>query len=226
MSLKIFITGTDTGVGKTYVTVGLLKFFNQNGFSTIGVKPVASGGRYIQQQLINQDAHNLLYASSIQLDYHQINPFSFAPPIAPHIAAKQENIDLTIQTIRTKLSPVLSYPCDIQLIEGVGGWSVPLNDKETMGDFVSHYQLPIIMVVGIRLGCINHAILTYQVIQSQNLPILGWVANIIDKNVLQESEIIKTIQSWLNIPCLAVIPHNKKPEECFNKAEVLNLLNL
>lgn len=210
MSNKLFIIGTDTEVGKTYVTVGLLKTLQIKGYSAIGVKPVSSGGTLINNRIINQDALALQQASSVQLPYTSINPFSFEPAIAPHLAAGQTL--LTVQNITTTLTDTLNYPCDFILIEGAGGLAVPLNDKETLIDLLHHYAYPIILVVGIKLGCINHSLLTYQVMQQKKLHLAGWVANIIEKETLEKNSIIKTIQSWLNIPFLGKIPYNGTPE--------------
>lgn len=212
MSIKIFITGTDTGIGKTYISVGLINAFKKMGYVTMGVKPISSGGFRIGNHLFNQDALELIQASSIQLDYKYINPFVFEPAIAPHIAASQKNISLSLCEVVSKLQYILNYSCDIQIIEGVGGWEVPLNENETMVDFVIYYQMPIIFVVGIRLGCINHALLTYQAIKQTNLPILGWIANCVEKNVLAYSEIITTLQKRLDIIYLGQIPYCGKPE--------------
>lgn len=224
MSYKYFVTGTDTGIGKTYISVGLLNAINHLGYTTIGMKPLASGAFGINHHLYNQDALDLKEASSIQLDYQYINPFVFAAPVAPHLAAAKAGTSLSLQEIILKSQHALDYACDIHLVEGVGGWVIPFNDHETMIDFVSHYQMNVILVVGIRLGCINHAMLTYQAIKHAHLPIAGWVANCFDHYELQQIEphdIIATLQNWLDIPYLGMVPYRQKPEHYL---KITNLL--
>src|SRR5262249_50518062 len=150
---KVFITGTDTNVGKTYVSTGLLKAFNQLGYSTLGLKPIASGCDWIDGKLRNSDALALQQASSLKLDYEQINPFAFEPPIAPHIAGNKLGLRLDVKNLTDALQPTLELNADIQIIEGAGGWHVPLNDRESMADLVKHLNLPVILIVGIKLGC-------------------------------------------------------------------------
>lgn len=216
MSFKIFITGTDTGIGKTYISLGLLKAFQHLGYSAIGIKPVASGGFKINNNLYNQDALDLNQSSYIQLDYQHTNPFLFEPPIAPHIAAAQAGLSLTAQDVILKSNYALSYPCDIHITEGIGGWSVPLNGKETMIDVVSFYRMNILLVVGMRLGCINHAMLTYQAIKQANLPMLGWLANCFEVNNSQSIETIAALQDWLGLPYLGSVPYRAE-EDIFLK---------
>jgi dethiobiotin synthetase len=212
MSFKIFVTGTNTSVGKTYISVGLLKLFKRLGYSAIGIKPIASDGFYNNGQLYNQDGLDLNAASSFRIDYEYTNPFIFEPPISPDIAARKIGFSLSIKEMSLKLEKSFHFPCDIYLIEGVGGWSVPLNARETMADLVSYYQFPVIIVVGVKLGCINHAILTYQAIKQRGLSVLGWVANHIEEETLEAAEIITTLRQWLDIPCLGEILFEKRPE--------------
>lgn len=193
-----FITGTDTGVGKTTMGVHLLKQFNQEGLRTLGLKPVASGSEQTPEGLRNEDALLLQAASSIQLDYTQVNPFAFAPAIAPHIAAKAAGIELSVSKIARHCQQVIeSYQPDVVIVEGAGGWQVPLNDQESFADLAIALDFPVILVVAIRLGCINHALLSWQVIQSTALPFAGWIANCMvpDMPVIQDN--IDTLTHWL-----------------------------
>lgn len=197
---KIFISGIDTDIGKTYVSIKLLQEFNQQGLKTIGIKPVATGciNGY------NMDALLLQQHSSVKLDYSLINPFSFEPPISPNIAAP----DLTVDKIWISLQEALNIKADIHLIEGVGGWMTPLNYKETMADLVKKFEdIEIILVVAIRLGCLNHTLLTYRAIKDANLPVAGWIANIIDPNMQAIDENIFTLKAFINEPCLRVIQY-------------------
>lgn len=197
---RIFITGTDTNIGKTYVSVKLLQEFKEHGLKTIGIKPVATSA--INGH--NQDALLLQQHSSIKLDYALINPFAFESPVSPNIAT----LDLTVDKVWASLQTVLNTKADIYIIEGVGGWLTPLNLLETMDDLVKKFEdIEIILVVGIRLGCLNHALLTYNAIKNANLNIAGWIANIIDPNCLAINENITTLKTYINAPCLRVIQH-------------------
>ena len=203
--MKLFITGTDTDIGKTYISVGLLKYFNRQGLSTLGIKPLATGAKFYHQQLMNDDAIALQHASTIKLNYETINPIAFEPAIAPHIAAKHAEYSLGVNLLLEKCRMAFECSAEVCIVEGVGGWRAPLNDKETMADFVKQSQLHVLLVVGIRLGCLNHAILTYEAIKRDGVTMLGWIANCIDPNMLAIQENIDTLKKWLPIPCWAVV---------------------
>ena len=209
MSKLYFVTGTDTGVGKTTVSVCLIKTLNQLGYSTLGIKPIASGAEYIQGHLRNQDAIALQQVSSIKMPYDKINPFVFQLPIAPHIAAKKTNTLLNCQTLSDHCREALNTCADCIILEGAGGWLVPLNERESMADWVRLINANVIVVVGIRLGCLNHAQLTVQAIQKLNLPICGWFANCLDNTASFIDEQIYSLKCLLNIPCLGVLDYNK-----------------
>lgn len=204
---KFFITGTDTGVGKTYITQLLLQQFSNAGFSTLGIKPIASGCLYQNERLVNEDALILQNASSVKLDYEKINPFAFEPPIAPHIAAAQAQVKLSAQLLFESCQTALHQSADIHFIEGAGGWFVPLNAAESMADFVKLLGVPVILVVGIRLGCINHTLLTAHALQQNNIPLAGWVANCIDEAMQFGDENIAFLKKKLDAPCLGVVPY-------------------
>lgn len=210
MSVKLFVTGTDTGVGKTHISVGLLKSFQAMGYQALGVKPIASGASWIDGQLKNEDGLKLNQASSILMDYKLTNPIVFEEPIAPHIAAEKENITLTLKEMIAKTDAILNYPCDVHVVEGAGGWFVPLNEHESIADYVIHHQMDVILVVGIRLGCISHAILTHNAILQANLRMAGWIANCIDDATVEHEEIIKTLNKWLKSPCIGVVPYGEE----------------
>lgn len=213
MSTKLFITGTDTEIGKTYISIGLLKAFHSQGYTTLGIKPVASGCTQTKDRLYHDDALLLQKNSSIQLAYHYINPFSFMPPVSPNIAAHESNTILTVDNLFQKMQYALNYPTDIHIIEGVGGWHVPLNADEAMSDFVKKCHFNVILVVGIRLGCLNHAILTYQAIKQSGCKLMGWIANFPGESVLAASNIISTLQEWFDEPCLGIVRYQDNPED-------------
>ncbi|MGB6976265.1 MAG: dethiobiotin synthase [Gammaproteobacteria bacterium] len=221
MASRFFVAGTDTGIGKTYISVGLLKAFNRLGHATLGIKPIASGCIRQDNKFLNEDALALQQASSVQLDYDYINPFAFEPAIAPHIAAARVNMPLTLENILHKTHYALNYPADISIVEGVGGWYVPLNQHETMADLVISLKLPVILVVGIRLGCLNHTLLTYQAIKGAGLMLAGWVANCPVPGSTETMEMVDTLKNWLNAPCLGVIDFQEKPEEKLDPAALM-----
>lgn len=208
MSQIYFITGTDTGIGKTYFTTGLLQALKKLGYSTLGIKPIASGAEYYQGKLRNQDALAIQQASSIKLPYENINPFCFEQPIAPHIAAQQTNTLLNCQQVSRGCEHALNTNADYIIIEGAGGWLTPLNHQQTMADWIQEYCVNIIVVVGIRVGCLNHAQLTVQTIQQSNQKISGWVGNSFKKNTSYTCEQINTLKHKLNISFLGEVKFN------------------
>jgi dethiobiotin synthetase len=206
---NIFITGTDTEVGKTYTTEQLLKYFNKQGYKTLGLKPIASDAKHMNEKLVNSDALTLQQAANIKLDYDLINPYCFEPPIAPHIAAKQAKIKLDITKIQQSIKQAISnIDYDICFIEGAGGWHVPLNDQQLFSDFAYESNLPVILVVGIKLGCINHALLTAQAIKQSGCQLIGWIANCLNTETAYIKENIQIIQSQLSPPLLSIVNYS------------------
>ena len=211
MSRRIFITGTDTEVGKTYIGAGLLQLLNIQGMRTIGLKPVASGCEKIEDKLINSDALQLQQHASISLDYDTVNPLAFEPPVAPHIIAEQHGQTLSVKQLTELTKPALQLDADLILIEGFGGWYAPLNSRETMADYVKYMQFDVLLVVGMRLGCLNHAALSYQAITNNGLNCIGWVANCIEPDMAYLHENIALLKQSLPTPCLGVVDYNQTP---------------
>lgn len=205
MKVGFFITGTDTGVGKTLVSIALLKRFAGAGYRVAGMKPVASGCVATAQGLRNDDALRLLANASVPLDYATVNPYAFEPPVAPHLAARQCAVSIDGQTIQAAFRS-LQRQVDCVIVEGVGGWRVPINPSETMADVAGLLGLPVILVAGIRLGCINHALLTVSAIQQAGMPLAGWVANRLDPDCLLADEIIQSLQQAIGAPLIATVP--------------------
>lgn len=174
---RYFVTGTNTGVGKTWVACELLRRASQAQQSCYGVKPVASGCEQVQGELRNEDATALMAASTLKLPYSVVNPFAFAPAVAPHWAAEQVSSSLSVASLLQHTAVALSHPADLVIVEGAGGWLVPLNKEETLADYATALGYPVIMVVGLTLGCINHALLTAEAIKQSGLPLAAWVAN-------------------------------------------------
>lgn len=210
--MNIFITGTDTGVGKTYISCILLKEFNAQGFSTFGIKPIASGCSMQQGKLVNEDALALQQAASVKQNYDRVNPIALEMPVSPNIAAELSGKLLSKSDILNKIAPSLAVSANIKIIEGIGGWLVPLSNDLTMADVVKTLDIPVILVVGIRLGCLNHALLTVRSIQQMQIPLLGWIANCIEPEMLACEENIETLKNWIPAPCLGVIPFGGCPE--------------
>ena len=208
MLKKLFIAGTDTGVGKTWVTAALLQGLAQRQLNVFGIKPLATGGKPHSMQLVNGDALMLMQSASVKLEYEQVNPLIFEPAIAPHIAAQLENQPLSGADLYSRCQFALHYPADICLIEGVGGWLTPLNEHETMADFAKLTASQVILVVGMRLGCLNHALLTAAAIEQAKVPFFGWIANCIDPHMAYLEQNISTLQRRIKAPCLGVVPYD------------------
>lgn len=206
MSRAFFIAGTDTDVGKTTIAAGLLHAARQAGLSTAAAKPVASGCESTPQGLRNADALALLAECSLPLDYAMVNPFAFAPAIAPHIAAREAGVALTIEALAAAVQPVLDRRADFTLVEGAGGWQVPLSGRENLSALPVRLGLPVILVVGVRLGCINHALLSAEAIAADGLALAGWVANIVDPATSRLEENLATLDERLSAPCLGRVP--------------------
>ncbi|MAX31973.1 dethiobiotin synthetase [Onishia taeanensis] len=224
-----FITGTDTDAGKTLVTAGLLALARRQGLTTLGLKPVASGCDLHAEGLRNEDALALQARSYPDVDYATINPFAYAPAIAPHLAARQAGDRLHLATLTDAMGGALALKRDLTLIEGAGGWRVPLNDNEDLSDLAGALQVPVILVVGLRLGCINHARLTAEAISAQGLRLAGWVANGITTDFDEADDNLASLAHHLPAPCLGRIPYltggpnGTLPEQAASRLKLPNL---
>jgi dethiobiotin synthetase len=203
---KFFIAGTDTDAGKTLIAQALLHKAGEAGFKTLGLKPVAAGAEFIDGELKNDDAIKLQAASTVKISYAQTNPVIFTEAIAPHIAAEKNNRQITAARVEGFLRGAMMTPSELCLIEGAGGWLVPLNHRETLSAVVKRLDLPVILVVGMKLGCLNHALLTVESIKLNGLKVAGWVANQIDADMAVFDENIATLEKMLPAPCLGVVP--------------------
>lgn len=201
-----FIAGTDTGVGKSLVAAALLKAAASRGLSTVGVKPVAAGCDETPDGLRSDDALLLRQYSSIAMPYEMSNPVSLRLPVAPHLAAAQEGRKLDAGRLEGFCRAVLMKRAGLTLIEGAGGWQVPLNGRQSLADLAKLLGVPVILVVGMRLGCINHALLTARAIHADGLEIAGWIANRIDPDMALPEENIDAIAQRMSAPCLGHIP--------------------
>jgi dethiobiotin synthetase len=200
-----FVTGTDTGVGKTRVAAALIHALKRDGRRVAGMKPVASGCRETAEGLRNEDAELLLAASSFAISYDQVNPYAFAPAISPHLASAASGRPIELAVILDQYKS-LAGRADVVVVEGVGGWRVPLGQVITTEHLARALDLPVVLVVGLRLGCLNHALLTAQAIELAGLELCGWVANQIDPEVEFRNEVVTTLVQRLAAPLLGVLP--------------------
>ena len=215
MNKGYFITGTDTGVGKTLVTSALVYGFAEKGFKAAALKPVAAGCAWHDGSLLSEDVAQLVAASNVELPAAIVNAYSLEPPVAPHIAARQAGVEIDLGVIQQACERA-SGSVDILLVEGVGGFRVPFSDEADSADLAMRLGLPLIMVVGMRLGCLNHAVLTAEAIAARGLRMAGWVANRIDPDMLVFEENLEALEARLEAPCLGGIPWLQDP--CFKDA--------
>lgn len=207
-----FVTGTNTDAGKTLATSALLCAARRQGLSTLGLKPVASGSNATPQGLRNADALALQAQSAPAIGYETVNPYAFAPAIAPHLAAMEAGCTLGVEALAKKIAHTLADTLrDLCLIEGAGGWRVPLNESEDFADLAARLDLPVILTVGLTLGCLNHARLTAEAIAADGLTLAGWVGSAVDADFAADtprfSANLALLERKLGAPCLGVIPH-------------------
>jgi dethiobiotin synthetase len=209
MNNSFFITGTDTHIGKTEITCALIEFFKRKGYLTIGMKPVAAGTEVIDNQIINSDVHKFLSLNSIRKPVEIINPYSFDQAIAPHIASTLTSNEILFSKIKENFL-LLQKECEYLFVEGAGGYKVPLTKNKSIPDLISYLNIPIILVVGIRLGCINHTMLTVEAIKNNNHNLSGWVANCIDSSMKEVDENIKYLVDNIEAPFMGNIPFQRE----------------
>jgi len=207
----LFVTGTDTGVGKTLASCALLHRMRARGLRALGMKPVAAGVEASPEGPVNPDVAALRRASSWAAPLEQVNPYLFEPPIAPHLAAASAGVRIEMAPIR-KAFEALRASADAIVVEGVGGFLVPLNDREDAGDLAIALALPVVLVVGMRLGCLNHALLTQQAILARPLRLAGWIANSIDPLMQRFDDNLQALRQRIGAPLLGVIPHSVKAD--------------
>ncbi len=223
-----FVTGTDTGAGKTLVATGLLSAASGTGLRTLGIKPVSAGCVSTETDagpiLQNDDALALQSAASIDLDYATVNPVAFEPAIAPHIAAERSGRRIAVnELVQHCRHACVAHSAQFVVIEGAGGWLVPLNESETLADFSAGLGFPVVIVVGMTLGCLNHALLTERAVKATGLPIAGWVANCIDPEMAASEENIRSLEVLLTSPLLGVVPYLGADATAARVAEYLQL---
>ena len=207
----VHIIGTDTSIGKTYVSCNILQYLGNSGIKAIGLKPIASGISNINGNLINEDAYKLWQESYTVVTLDMVNPICFTEAIAPHIAAKNEAFNLDVDTVISKTNIVLAnHDVDTIIVEGVGGLMTPLNQTQTYLDLLLQWQHHVILIAGMKLGCLNHSLLTHNTLINHNITVIGFIANQIDESMLYFTENLDYLQKKLNIPLLGYCGFQQK----------------
>lgn len=201
-----FVTGTDTEIGKTHCTVALLRHLAGQGQRVAGLKPIASGSEDTPDGLRNEDALALMAAANVPLDYAQVNPYAFAPPIAPHLAAAQVGAHID-PSRAVAVMGALAGKADWVLVEGAGGWNIPLDETRFLHELVAAFTRDVVLVVGMKLGCINHALLSAAQIQRDGFELVGWVANAVDPAMREFDANLATLDAHMPAPRIGTVPH-------------------
>lgn len=203
---KFFVTGTDTGVGKTTASCALLAAASAKGLRTMAVKPVAAGCAETPEGLRNDDALALMAVMTEVMTYEEVNPVALKEPLSPHLAALHVGRRLSVAQVGGFVRGALARRADFAVVEGAGGWRVPLSDREIISDLPRALGLPVILVVGLRLGCLNHAILTTEAMARDGVRMAGWIGSVLDPDMAGLEGNIGTLKTILPMPCLGVLP--------------------
>jgi dethiobiotin synthetase len=226
MTRSFFITGTDTDVGKTHVAAELIKGFRERGFQVSGFKPVAAGAEWLDGEWKNQDALDLMNEASVRYQYNEVNPYCFEPAMAPHIAAKQVSVEMEFSVVESVYTRH-EVRSDVVIIEGAGGWKVPFNNQTGFDDLVVAMNVPVVLVVGLKLGCINHALLTEEAILNKGCRLVGWVGNDVDGDFQDISENIETLKDRMQSPYIGCFEYqvNKGKKSEYGQRNIESLLD-
>ena len=206
-----FVTGTDTGVGKTLVACTLLRAYAGRGMRAVGMKPVAAGAAPGAHGLRNEDVESLVAAGNVVAPREHVNPYCFGPPIAPHIAAAQAGVRIELGRIE-QACRALAALADVVIVEGAGGFRVPLGRGLDTAQMAARLALPVVLVVGMRLGCLNHALLTAEAITASGLVLAGWVANHLDPAMIAADENVRALEDLIAAPLIARVAHAANPD--------------
>jgi dethiobiotin synthetase len=212
MTKRYFITGTDTDAGKTFIACAMLEKAKAEGLTTRAMKPLAAGAEEHNGQLENSDATLLQFHATELLPYSQVNPILLEAPAAPHIVAEKENRRLSARQLTGFINGFMMNKADLFIVEGAGGWYVPLNYRETLADAIKPLNLSVIIVVGLKLGCLNHTLLTLKAIQSDSLKVAGWIGTQVDPEMRYLEENTETLKHMIGAPCLGIVPFMKNPD--------------
>ena len=206
-----YVTGTDTGIGKTIASTALLHALRSGGLRAVGMKPVASGCVWTDTGWHNEDALALLEASDPRPDYADLNPYALPSPLAPEIAAREAGVEIELGKIVSAFERLQAL-ADAVVVEGVGGWSAPLSATLDQVDVARSLRLPVVMVVGMRLGCLNHARLTARAIADDGCELVGWIANHVDPEMARQDENFEMLELRLRSPCWGRLPYSPSPD--------------
>lgn len=223
MRKRFFVTGTDTNAGKTFVTAGLLGAAKRAGIKSFGLKPIAAGATWVDGALRHEDGLLIQAASSVHLPYEQVNPVVFEARMPPHIAAMQENKLITASRLEGYVKGALLTPHEFVLIEGAGGWRMPINDRELLSDVAKMLDFPVILVVNVKLGCLNHAILTAEAIARDGLTLAGWIANTGGQKIPCYDENLASFSTMFSAPLLGALPWSTDEKVLQNQFDQLFL---
>ena len=218
-----FVTGTDTEVGKTFISQTIMHIYEQKRKTCVGYKPIASGSIVTPDGLRNEDVVCLQNSSTLDLKYEDVNVYSFEEAVAPHLAAQRVGTEICLKSVADGYERLLRKRADLTIVEGAGGWRLPIGNRQFMSDFVRDYQIPVVLVIGVRLGCINHACMTAEIIKRDGLEIAGWVANHVDVQMPFLTENIKTLREHIDAPFLGEVPLVKSPREAADYLDITPL---
>ncbi len=210
VSKAFFVTGTDTGSGKTLASIMLMRAFKTAGQPVYGMKPVASGCMLTSAGLVSEDALQLIDNSSSRLPYALVNPVALASPCSPNIAAKLEGREVNTGQVLDAYQQLAKQE-GVVIVEGIGGWRTPVFGQSGMGIIIKQMELPVVLVVGLRLGCISHALLTHESLKNENIEIAGWIANQVDPDYMYIDETVACLQDVLDCNLLGLIPYLDDP---------------
>lgn len=211
MSSGCYVTGTDTGAGKTLASCALLHALRARGLRAVGMKPLASGCERTAQGLRNDDALALQAASDPRPDYGDLNPFALPAATAPQLAARESGIDVRIEPLLSAHARLL-LQADRVVVEGVGGWAAPLSDTLDQATLVQALGIPVVLVVGLRLGCLSHARLTARAVAADGCTLIGWIGSAVEPAFDRQAEYLDLLRDALSVPCLGVLPHMQPPD--------------
>ncbi len=220
----VFVTGTDTDVGKTVITGALLRAAREAGVRSLGLKPVAAGCEVVDGQLRNDDALALISACGTSLAYDEINPVAVEEAIAPHIALARANRTVKVAELAAHCRSAITPDDQLVLVEGAGGWFVPLNDTETLAELAVALEARVVLVIGMKLGCLNHAFLTVAAIRSAGLTLAGWIANCATETMPFLTDNLASLELRLDAPCLGQVPQLADPLDAIRHVDVAPLL--
>lgn len=208
---SVYVSGTDTGIGKTVASSALLHALRGHGLRAIGMKPVASGCEQVEGQWRNADALALLAASDPKPAYADLNPYALPQPLAPELAAADAGVDVSLRALLAAHAR-LAVQADALVVEGVGGWAAPLSAKLMQADLVQALRIPVVLVIGMRLGCLSHALLSARAITDDGAHLAGWIASHVDPGMQRFEDNLRMLRERLPAPCWGVLPYAAEPD--------------